>query len=304
MFCLSTCWNSHRHSDGEKMLEEIKDLGFDSVELGHGTKLGLVEGILRAHQRKLITFSSLHNFCPLPAGVSQAAPNFFLFSSKSQAERASAIRQTRQTIDFAKRLEAQAIVVHLGSIPMGDHTKKLVELYKENQKNSKAYARIKLKAVLEREKLREQYWEYMIQTLEPLVEYATGADILLGAETRYLYEEIPAESELDWLFNYFDGSNLRYWHDTGHAQTRDYLGFIKHAELLEKMTPHRAGWHIHDVIKPDKDHQPIGKGNIDFQMLAPYLAKESIRVLELSPRTRSEDIIKSRETLEKLISIS
>ncbi|MDK3157892.1 TIM barrel protein [Kamptonema cortianum] len=283
------------------MLEQIKDLGFDAVELGHGTKLSLVEGILRAHKRGLIRIRSLHNFCPLPAGVEEAAPNYFLFSSRSPAERASAIRQTRQTIDFAKRLGAEAVVLHLGLVPMKDHTDKLVELHKQQKKNSKRYAAIKLKAVMEREKRAGLAWNLMLQTLEPIVVYATQQGILLGVETRYLYEEIPTERELPRLFERFEGSSLRYWHDTGHAQSRDYLGFVRHADLLELTDQWRAGWHIHDVIKPDKDHQPIGAGEIDFRMLAPYLAKDAIRVLELSPRTRSEDVIKSREALEKLI---
>ncbi len=302
MFSLSTCWNSRRHHDGEKMLQEIKDLGFESVELGHGTKLSLVEGILRAHKSKLIRFSSLHNFCPLPAGVVDAAPNYFLFSSRNRTERSSAIRHTRQTIDFAKRLEARAVVLHLGCVPMKDHTARLVSLYKKEKKNSEPYADIKVRAVMEREKKIKPFWDSMIATLSPMVEYATQQGILLGVETRYLFEEIPTERELPALFERFEGSNLRYWLDTGHAQSRDFLGFVKFADLLELTGPWRAGWHIHDVIKPDKDHQPVGKGNVDFQMLAPYLAKEAVRVIELSPRTSPEDVVNSRETLEKLIS--
>ncbi|MDZ4744180.1 MAG: TIM barrel protein [Verrucomicrobiota bacterium] len=301
MFSLSTCWNSHRHNDGGKMLEQIKDLGFEAVELGHGTKLSLVEGILRAHKDKLIRIRSLHNFCPLPAGVHDAAPNHFLFSGRSPTERSSAIRQTRQTIDFAKRLDAEAVVLHLGIVPMKNYTEQLVALYKQEKKNSKEYAEIKLRSVMEREKKIVGAWDSMIQTLEPIVAYAAQQNIILGAETRYLYEEIPSERELPVLFKHFEGSTLRYWHDTGHAQSRDFLGFMRHTDLLALTDSYRAGWHIHDVIKPDKDHQPVGKGNIDFGILAPYLAKDAIKVIELSPRTRSEDVVASREILERLI---
>ena len=34
-FNLSTRWNAHRHTDGEAMLTEILDLGFDGAELGY-----------------------------------------------------------------------------------------------------------------------------------------------------------------------------------------------------------------------------------------------------------------------------
>ena len=42
---LSTCWCSHRHTDGYEMLAEMADLGFEYVELSHGIRISLVEGI-------------------------------------------------------------------------------------------------------------------------------------------------------------------------------------------------------------------------------------------------------------------
>lgn len=48
MLVFSTCWNSHRHQDGEEMIDEILSLGFDHVELSHGIKLSLLPGIMRA----------------------------------------------------------------------------------------------------------------------------------------------------------------------------------------------------------------------------------------------------------------
>ena len=48
MFAFSTCWNSQRHSDGRAMLAEIRTLGFEYAELGHGVRMSLVDGIQRA----------------------------------------------------------------------------------------------------------------------------------------------------------------------------------------------------------------------------------------------------------------
>ena len=69
MYSLSTCWNSHRHTDGRAMLREIRDLGFDYSELSHGIRVSLMPGILEAVGAGEIKISSLHNFCPLPMGV-------------------------------------------------------------------------------------------------------------------------------------------------------------------------------------------------------------------------------------------
>ena len=35
MLAFSTCWNNARHTDGEHMINEILELGFDTMELSH-----------------------------------------------------------------------------------------------------------------------------------------------------------------------------------------------------------------------------------------------------------------------------
>src|SRR5262245_40809525 len=75
MLSCSTCWNSGRHTDGEAMLQEIVDLGFTRVELGHGVRISLMEGVLKGLERGLCTISSLHNFCPLPVEITRASPD-------------------------------------------------------------------------------------------------------------------------------------------------------------------------------------------------------------------------------------
>ena len=46
MYSMSTCWNSHRHEDGEAMLLEIREMGFECAELSHGIRQSLVPGIV------------------------------------------------------------------------------------------------------------------------------------------------------------------------------------------------------------------------------------------------------------------
>src|SRR6202142_1561715 len=124
MYSLSTCWNSHRHTDGRAMLREIRDLGFEYAELSHGIRISLVPGILDAVDAGEIKISSLHNFCPLPIGVNHAAPNLFLFSSLDARERANAYKHSVKTIETAARLKAPAVVLHLGCIEMKAYTER------------------------------------------------------------------------------------------------------------------------------------------------------------------------------------
>src|SRR5438045_9641898 len=131
MIAFSTCWNSGRHTDGEIMLREIKDkLGFELIELGHGIRMPLMPGIQKIFEAGEVRFSSLHNFCPLPVEVMVASPDCYKFSAVPSEERARAVKQTLQTIDFAERLNAPFVVLHLGEVNMSPITDRLIELAK------------------------------------------------------------------------------------------------------------------------------------------------------------------------------
>ena len=92
------------------------------------------------------------------------------------------------------------------------------------------------------------------------------------------------------FFREFNSPTVRYWHDTGHAQIKENLGFISHVMHLESMSEQLAGFHIHDVAFPGKDHRPPGKGNVDFAALRPFVKPEHIKVFELSPSVTVEEL--------------
>src|SRR4051812_20359775 len=172
MISFSTCWNSSRHTDGAAMIQEILDLGFDTVELGHGTRLPLVEGILKMHSAGKIKISSLHNFCPLPPEIPRASPDCYQFSSDREGERDRAVRHSFKTIDFAKRLGARFVVMHLGSVPIGEYTDKLVRMAEVGLHMSKEFVRLKLEAVKKREANSERSFQRMLPCLQRVYEHA------------------------------------------------------------------------------------------------------------------------------------
>src|SRR5687767_5431339 len=196
MISFSTCWNSSRHTDGAAMIQEILDLGFDTVELGHGTRLSLVEGILKMFEAGKVKISSLHNFCPLPPEIPRASPDCYQFSSDRPGERDRAMRNTYKTIDFAKRLGAQFVVLHLGSVPIGDYTDRLIRMAEVGMKMSKGFAQMKLEAVKRREAQQEAPFRRSMEALKQIYQYAGERGIRLGIESRHSYEEMPSEREM------------------------------------------------------------------------------------------------------------
>ena len=300
MYSLSTCWNSHRHTDGRAMLREIRDLGFTHAELSHGTRISLLPGILEAVDAGEILISSLHNFCPLPIGINHAAPNIYQFSAERQREREMAERYTLKTLDFATRVKAPAVVLHLGSIEMKNHTDKLLDLVADGQKDTPRYSKICTDLDEKREAKKGPFVERVNDLLKKLLPEAESRGIKLGAENRQALEELPFESDFQFLFRELASPNVGYWHDTGHAQIKENLGFLRHAMHLESLRDRLGGFHIHDVDPPGEDHCTPGSGMIDFAALKPFIRPEHIKVFELSPSLTPEEVKQGVEHIKRI----
>src|SRR5436190_8574645 len=197
MISFSTCWNSRGHTAGDEMLREIKtQFGFDLIELGHGVRLSLRPGIQKVFDAGEVRFSSLHNFCPLPVEVMVASPNCYQFSAVSFQERERAVKQTFQTIDFAARLNAPVVVLHLGKVNMRPITELLIQMAKAGNYLSRKYVKLKIGAVQKREDLAPAYLQRVKDCLLRIIEHGTSKNVNVALESRRGYEEIPTEREL------------------------------------------------------------------------------------------------------------
>jgi len=294
MISFSTCWNSGRHTAGDEMLHEIKtELGFDSIELSHGIRLSLMPGIQKMFDSGQVRFTSLHNFCPLPVEVMVASPNCYEFSAVSPEERERAVRQTFQTIDFAERLDAPYVVLHLGQVKMQPITDRLIMMTKAGEHLSRGYVRAKLKAVETRERRAPAHLHRVKDCLHRIVEHAASKNVRIAIESRRGYEEIPSERELPSLLDELNSGQVGYWHDFGHSQIKENLGFIDHAEWLGVVGSRALGCHVQDCVWPAKDHEAPFTGGIDFDKLVPLLPTNCLFVWEMSPNKTADAIRRS-----------
>ena len=276
------------------MLREIKgEFGLDLIELGHGIRISLVPGIQKIFDAGEVRFSSLHNFCPLPVEVLAALPDCYQFSAVYPPERERAIKQTFQTIDFAARLGAPFVVLHLGAVKMQPITDLLIELTKAGEYLSRKYVRLKLRAVQKRERNAATYLQRVKDGLRRVIDYAAAKNVKLGLENRRGYEEIPTERELPALLDEMDSPQIGYWHDFGHAQIKENLAFLDHAEWLRRIAPRTLGCHVQDFIWPAQDHQPPFAGDVDLEKLVPLLPANCLFVWEMSPRKTADEIRRS-----------
>jgi len=288
-FSLSTNWNVRRHDDGEKLVDEIVALGFGALELGYHMTEELAVGVRRRVEAGAVTVDSVHAYCPVPIGAPHGYPELYLLASLDEDERAMAAILIGKTLTFAASMGARAVVLHAGRIFLNSffsdlHTRTLVDiLEREGAPEAERYQRMLAKALRRRAARVRKYFDGFCLSLEALLPKFEKAGVALCLENLPSIEAFPDEREMLMLKQRFDTPALAYWHDMGHGQVRENLGWSQHVEAARGLLPVTRGVHIHDALPLLNDHLPPGKGAIDFEAFSFYGADEVIKVFEPGP---------------------
>ncbi len=296
MLAFSTCWNNSRHTDGEAMIEEILEMGFENLELSHGMTVAKVPGIRKAYAAGMFTCAGVHNYFPSPVEVMIDAPDAYEYSSHRPFDRKRAMEMTLKTLELAAEFQARYVVLHMGSAPMNSakFTKPLTKMVAAGEQREPAYVKRKICFLKKREKLAPLYYQRAIEALEELVPKAEEYGVKLAVESRSRFEDMPNEREMVRLQEHFkDTPQIGYWHDFGHVQLKHNLGFLDHHEWLETISPHLIGGHVHDVQWPARDHRTPFTGTLDYDSILPFFPENCPLVWELSPTREKQEIIDS-----------
>lgn len=300
MLVFSTCWNSHRHQDGEEMIDEILSLGFDHVELSHGIKLSLLPGIMKAVEAGKVQVAGVHNYFPAPIDEVEDAPDSRPFTADLPQVRAKAVELTKKSMEQGAALGAGYIVLHMGTVePLVKRTDTthLQSLARQGRVGTESFAGTKGEFVRRRNRLAPVYLERAREAIRQLLPRAAELGVKLGIEGRSHYEQVPSEDEMALLMQEF-GENpfIGYWHDFGHIQRKHNLLILNHEQFLRRMSSHLVGGHVNDVKWPSRDHQvPLLAGGVPFERLLPLFPPGVPLVWELSGRASAEDIRAARE---------
>jgi hypothetical protein len=95
------------------------------------------------------------------------------------------------------------------------------------------------------------------------------------------------------LLDEMNSPQLGYWHDFGHSQIKENLGFINHAEWLRAVGSRTFGCHVHDCIWPAREDQLPFTGAVDFKKLVPLLPTNCLFVWKMNPNSRADAIRQS-----------
>ena len=284
---LSTMWGIGQFKTLADFFDAARDLGFTRFELNHAVNSAML-GNVHLNGFKI---SSVHEPCPADISTLALKEHNWLLSAPDQENRQKGVEAVRRSLDLARELGAQVVIVHPGRVDIDPALEmNLHKLYKAGQSNTPEYDRAKKRLVSARAAQADANLESVRRSLIELAEYAARQGLRLGLENRYYYYEIPLPDELNMLLDLGDDGVIGYWHDVGHAQTLENLGFSPHREWLNRFAHRIVGAHLHDVVGI-RDHLAAGLGQIDWDMVARYLPAGALRTCEFQTFNSPQQVV-------------
>ena len=287
MIAISTMWNALKQPDGAAMLDELKALGFDKIELSRHLTQEQLEQI-KPHLDRT-TLCSIHNFCPILPNIPQAEVENdpIHLSSLDAYERREAVRRTTRTMELAVDLEIPIVVLHLGQVDTYDRSYLMYDFYEYGEREFEEFNSKVIEAMDWRERKQAKHQDAVLFSLDELNELALRLNLYLAIENRPRYYQIPNFDEVEMFLETFRGSNMRYWHDVGHAMLQQRVGLCWADRWLAAYADQLIGVNLHD-LKDLEEHYPPGFGDLEFDEILSQLPQDVLKVLEVRHGTSEE----------------
>jgi len=285
MLSLSTSWRSDQIEQGEELLGQILEMGISAIELDYRISEATFHQMLPNLRWGKVSVSSIHAFFPKPE-IPNPSP-----SSADPEERQLAIKLLSRSLQIAYDLQARAVILHLGEVPMESRINEQVALFEKGLIPSQEWQELVAKS--------KKFLDYALLTLDRLNKIAEKYEVYLAIENRYSFHEIPDFEEITIILKEFAGSNIGYWHDLGHALAQENLGWVSQRKLLKTFSSQMIGVHLHDIKGCGDDHWAPGQGEADFRLVAKYLSPEALRVVEVLPKVSKEELLEGLQFLQK-----
>jgi sugar phosphate isomerase/epimerase len=186
----------------------------------------------------------------------------------------------KECLDVAGVYGAQAVVLHLGNTSADPNLEKqLKQLHVAGRIASEEADALRARLLSERALGRAERLSALRRSLDELIPYAASRGVRLGLENRPICE-MPNWQDMDDILAWYPDDTVGYWHDTGHAQVQEALGFTPQADWLRAFQQRLIGLHLHNEEGLDV-HRAPGEGSMDWKALAPLLPAAALRVIEV-----------------------
>jgi sugar phosphate isomerase/epimerase len=293
-YSFSTCWNIKKHPlNGRQLIEEIKELGFRYVELNYNIKSEHLDTIEPMIANGEVAVSSVHNVFPYIADKDYDTDSVML-GFDDEVKRKRSVELLIQSIEYANRYGAKAVVVHPSEIPFAYNIdEELKKLYREQGKDSEAYQTLWLAMLHRREQGSPIYMKRIQDSLEQVCEYTArkGYNIAIGIETRSRCYQMPSLMEAKTICDNLKGSPVYLWYDIGHAMMMDRMGLYDNLRELQDVKKYIYGVHIHETLGLSDHWCPYVHSKEDyFDHFLDVIDQAEVKVYELKAACQPADI--------------
>jgi len=280
---LSTMYaQQDRFEDGDVFARYAAEAGYDAIEISHSTRQDKLEQILAAGA---LPVTSVHQPAPWAQYRDGRGNSHLNLAAIDEAERQAAVDYARLSIDWAARIGASRLVVHLGAAwdqdGMFPEEYEMRRMFDSGRSPEERFHELREAAVARRRTMAEPCLEAARRSLLELVHAAEPARIVIGLENRYHYHEIPHPAEYGLLLDGLVNEQAGYWHDTGHAEVLHRLGFIDRHAWLPVLSSRTVGAHLHDVLGIG-DHRAPGDGDVEWSYITAGLDHLAAFTLEIN----------------------
>jgi len=301
MLGISTCWWSNRTFSSEEIVGDILGLGLKGVELEYRISNHVFQQ-MKSRLKRDLTVLSIHNFFPMPEGIThdKASGDLFLLSSTDKDERSNAVKFSIKTLEHAHELGAGAVIFHLGRVDMPNPAQDLFRLYRIGKIAEKEGLAFIGEQKRIRQASKKKNLNAVLLSLDILNREAEKKGIFFGIENRYHFHEIPDLEEIGLILQKFKGGRIRYWYDVGHAKVQENMGLRKQKDLLEAHSEEMIGIHLHDV-RGLEDHFAPGQGEVDYTEIKHFLKPSIINILEVHPKVKRKALLEGIKFLKLIL---
>ena len=288
---ISTMWNFRKAHSGEELIDQLRELGFERVELNYQVRTEWLSSIRRRINEGAIKVSSVHNVFPKTLDK-QFDTDSVMLGYEDESLRQQAVELAKGSIEWACVLGAGAVVFHPTEVPLDPQgfDVPLKKMIAAHQQDTEEYRALHARMLAARQS--QPYIDRMMKSIDELADYVVKYDlpVKLGMENRAMCHQCPIYSEFDMIADRFSGGPVGIWLDTGHAIMMEEMG-LQQLPLSKKVADMIVGMHIHDAVDALDHYAPC---TLDGDVLAPYreyIVNSPIKVLELSGRLSAEEII-------------
>ena len=278
-----------RFAKGEAFAGFVEAMGYDAIEVSHSTPVEKIEGILSYG----FPITSIHQPAPWVRHSNGRGNSHVNMASLDEDERRAAVDYAAKSVEWASRVGANRLVVHLGQVSdvpeQFEEELEMRRMFDGGRADDPRFPELRERAVVRRREAAEPHVEAARRSLLDLVRLAEPHGVAIGLENRYHYHEIPHPEEYELLFDGLVPEQAGYWHDTGHAEVLHRLGFLDRYEWLGRWSDRCIGAHLHDVSGIG-DHMSPGDGDVDWDYIVEGVGHLAGFTLEINQHQSDERV--------------